>query len=69
MNNYHYVEISDVVSSLPQITNPIYSAKIEIDTFLMIEVSIESEATNKVRKNIGISNIPSTHYVEFVGIK
>ena len=47
----------------------VYNTGLEIDVCLLEEVTIESGGTRKLRTNIGICNIPDTHYVNFSGIK
>ena len=54
--------------SLPDIYQPPYSIDIEIDVCLLDEDTIESGGTTKLRSIIGITSIPETHYVEFIGI-
>ena len=63
-----HINITDIVQSLPDIHQPLYSINIEIDVCLLDEDSIESGCTKKIKSNIGITSIPDTHYVEFIGI-
>ena len=69
MANRQYVNIAEIVHSLPDIYQPLYSINIEIDVCLLDEDTIESGSTKKLRSNIGITSIPETHYVEFIGIQ
>ena len=62
------LDISEVVQALPEISNPLYSINIEIDVCLLDPDTIESGCTKKLKSSIGITSIPDTHYVEFVGI-
>ena len=66
-----YIDVGDIVQNLPETmsVNPIYNTRLEIDVCLLEEVTIESGGTRKLRTNIGICNIPDTHYVNFSGIK
>ena len=62
-----YIDVGDIVQNLPETmsVNPIYNTRLEIDVCLLEEVTIESGGTRKLRTNIGICNIPDTHYVNY----